>query len=152
MQALRIALAGTALLASAVAPAETPAPGTMTTPAAETGAPTIAAPAKDLSYTDDYRISVNHDADSDGEVVFRVTPKGGAPMEVKVIISKGTSENGVARAIKKAFVDQLGTKNQNIEMEDGENVIIERSLGAKDISLLLVSSTVKGLSVKVHRD
>jgi hypothetical protein len=73
-------------------------------------------------------------------------------MEVKVTISKGTSENGVARAIKKAFVDQLGTKNQSIEMEDGENVIIERSMGAKDISLLLVSSTVKGLSVKVHRD
>ena len=152
MNALRIVLAGMALLASAVAPAETPAPGTTATPAAETGTPTNAGPARDLSYTDDYRISVNHDADSDGEIVFRVTPKGGAPMEVKVTISKGTSENGVARAIKKAFVDQLGTKNQSIEMEDGENVIIERSMGAKDISLLLVSSTVKGLSVKVHRD
>jgi hypothetical protein len=37
-------------------------------------------------------------------------------------------------------------------MEDGENVIIERSMGAKDYSLVLVNSTVKGVTVKVHRD
>ena len=78
--------------------------------------------------------------------------KEGTAKDVKVAIKKGTSENDVARAIKKAFVDQLGTKDQNIEMESGENVIIERSRHAKDISLLLVTSTVKGITVKVHRD
>lgn len=150
MKAFRFVLAGTALLASAAALAETPASAPV--PAAATATQTEAAPAKNLRYTDDYRISVNHDADSDGEIVFAVTPKGGTTMEVKVLISKGTSENDVAGAIKKAFVEQLGTKDQNIEMEDGENVIIERSMGTKDISLLLVSSSVKGVTVKVHRD
>jgi hypothetical protein len=150
MKAFRFVLAGTALLASAVALAEAPASATV--PATATATQTEAAPAKTLRYTDDYRISVNHDADSDGEIVFAVTPKGGTTMQVNVLISKGTSENNVAGAIKKAFVDQLGTKDQNIEMEDGENVIIERSMGTKDISLLLVSSSVKGVTVKVHRD
>lgn len=140
---LRLAVAGTALLVSSLAVAQAPATGTTTD---------AAAPARKLSYTDDYRISVNHDADSDGVIVFSVTPKGGASQDITVSIKKGTSENDVAREIKKAFDSQLGTKEQNIEMEDGENVIIERGMGHKDISLVLVSSTVKGVTVKVHWD
>jgi len=148
MKMLRPVLAATALLAASLALAQAPATGTP--PESSAAAP--AAPAKKLSYTDDYRISVNHDADSDGVIVFRVTPKGGTAQDITVDVKKGTGENDVARTIKKAFEAQLGTKEQSIEMEDGENVIIERSMGNKDISLLLVSSTVKGVTVKVHRD
>lgn len=144
MTMLRPVLAATALLAASLALAQAPATGTPPE--------SSAAPARKLSYTDDYRISVNHDADSDGVIVFRVTPKGGTAQDITVDVKKGTGENDVARTIKKAFEAQLGTKEQNIEMEDGENVIIERSMGTKDISLLLVSSTVKGVTVKVHRD
>jgi hypothetical protein len=139
MRSLRIALAGTALLAASLALAQAP-----------TAAPT--APTEKLSYTDDYRISVDDDANSDGEIVFRVTKKDGTARDVTVAIKKGTNENSVARAIKKAFVEQLGTKDYNIEMEDGENVIIERSGGKGDTSLVLVSNSVKNVDVKVHRD
>ena len=146
MTIFRLALAGTALLATSLALAQAPAAG------APTEAASPAAPAKKLSYTDDYRITVNHDADSDGVIVFSVTPKGGTSQDITVSIKKGTSENNVAQAIKKAFDEQLGTKEQSIEMEDGEDVIIERGMGHKDISLVLVSSTVKGANVSVHRD
>jgi hypothetical protein len=148
MKMSRLALAGSALLVASLALAQVPATSTTTDAAA--AAP--ATPAKKLSYTDDYRISVDEDADSDGVIVFRVTPKGGAAQDITVTIKNGTGENDVARAIKKAFEEQLGTKEQSIEMEDGENVIIERSMGTKDISLLLISSTVKGPTIKVHRD
>jgi hypothetical protein len=148
MKMLRLGLAATALLAASLALAQ--APPTGTPPDASAAAP--ATPDRKLSYTDDYRISVDEDAESDGVIVFRVTPKGGTAQDITVDIRKGTGENDVARTIKKAFEVQLGTKEQSIEMEDGENVIIERSMGTKDISLLLVSSTVKGVTVKVHRD
>jgi hypothetical protein len=151
MKTLQIGLVATALLATSLALAQAPETGATS----EAASPAAAAPeasAKKLSYTDDYRISVDDDADTDGEIVFRVTPKGGTATDVKVAIKKGTSENEIARTIKRAFEDQLGTKEQNIEMEDGENVIIERSMGSKDISLVLVSSTVKGVDIKVHRD
>jgi hypothetical protein len=151
MKAFRIGLAATALLITSVALAQAPATVTPTDASASVAA-APAAPAKNLSYTDDYRISVDEDAESDGEIVFGLTPKGGTTQDVKVAIKKGTSENNVAGEIKKAFVAQIGTKDYNIEMEDGENVIIERSMGAKDYSLVLVSSTVKGVTVKVHRD
>jgi len=139
MRSLQIALAGTALLATSIALAQAPA-----------AAPT--ASTEKLSYTDDYRISVDDDANSDGEIVFRVTNKDGTTKDVTVAIKKGTNENSVAGAIKKAFVEQIGTKDYNIEMEDGENVIIERSGGKGDTSLVLVSNSVKNVDVKVHRD
>ncbi len=152
MNTLRVGVAGTVLLFSSLAMAQAPAQAEPAAAHAESAAPKAADPAKKLSYTDDYRIEVNHDADSDGEILFQVTPKGGTPQDIKVAVKKGTSENDVARTIKKAFEQQLGTKQQNIEMEDGENVIIERSMGNEDISLVLVSSTVMGVTVEVHRD
>ena len=112
----------------------------------------VTPPVEDLKYTDDYRIAVDDDANSDGEIVFRVTTKDGTSKDVTVSIKKGQSENEVARTIKRAFEAQLGTKNYNIEMEDGENVIIERSGGKGDTSLVLVSNSVKNVEVKVHFD
>jgi hypothetical protein len=139
MKTLRTVLAAVAVLASSLAFAQDPAPAT-------------AAPAKKLSYTDDYRISVNHDADSDGTVVFQVvTKKDAKTTDITAQVKKGTSENAISRVIKAAFKEQLGTHGYNIEGEDGENVIIEGS-GGKKYSLVLVSSTVKGVDIKVHHD
>jgi len=150
MKTARLMLTGTALLASvstfAQDPAAVPAAAAETVPAAK------AAPAAKLTYTDDWRIAVNHDAGSDGDILFQVTPKGGTTQDITVAIKKGTGENDVAHAIKKVFEAQIGTKKYNIEMEDGENVIIEKSIGEKDIALVFVSSTVKGVKVSVHKD
>jgi hypothetical protein len=151
MKAFRIALAATSLLITHVALGQAPATGTPADASPQATA-TPAAPDGKLRYTDDYRIAVDEDAESDGEIVFGLTPKGGTTQDIKVAITKGTSENNVAGEIKKAFVAQIGAKDYNIEMEDGENVIVERGMGAKDYSLVLVSSTVKGVTVKVHRD
>lgn len=151
MNRIRTMLAGAALLASALAFAQDPAPTAEPAAAAPAAAPATA-PAKKLSYTDDYRINVNHDADSDGQIVFQVvTKKDPVTKDITVQIKKGTSENNVAQAIKKAFVEQLGTKGYNIEMEDGENVIIEGS-GGRQYSLVLVSTSVNGVKVSVHHD
>lgn len=154
MTVSNVGFTGAILLFSSLAMAQAPATDSTAEPAAALAAKAAPSPASSqkLSYTDDYRIAVNHDADSDGEIVFRVTPKGGAPQDITVSIKQGTNENAVAREIKKAFEQQLGTKQQNIEMEGGENVIIERGWRHEDISLVLVSSTVKGITVRVHRD
>ena len=152
MKMSQAGFAGVLLSIASLAMAQAPATDATAETAASAAPAVAAAPAKKLSYTDDYRIEVNHDADSDGVIIFRVTPKGGTPQDVTVNVKEGTSENSVAREIKKAFEQQLGTKQQSIEMEDGENVIIERSMGNEDISLVLVSSTVMGVTVKVQRD
>jgi hypothetical protein len=58
---------------------------------------------------------------------------------------------GFLCAIKEAFKAQLGTKNYNIEGEDGEKVVIEGS-GGKEYSLVLVSTTVNGVKVSINHD
>jgi hypothetical protein len=146
MSALKIGLTAAALLSTSLALAQA-VPAENTTTGTD-----IVTPVEKLSYTDDYRISVDDDANSDGEIVFRVTWKDGGSKDVTVPIKKGTNENEIARTIKKAFVEQIGTKKYNIEMEDGENVIIERSGGKGDTSLVLVSNSVKNVDVKVHWD
>jgi hypothetical protein len=152
MSALKTGLAAAALLSTSLALAQTP-PAESTAPAAAPApAAGAATPAPKLSYTDDYRISVDDDANSDGEIVFRMTWKDGGSKDVTVPIKKGTNENEIARTIKAALVEQIGTKKYSIEMEDGENVIIERSGGKGDTSLVLVSNSVKNVNVKVHRD
>ena len=156
MKTTRLLLIGTALLAAGSAfaqdPAAVPAATAETAPAAEAAPAAPAKPAAKLTYTDDWRIEVNHDAGSDGEILFQVTPKGGTTQDITVAIKKGTGENDVAHAIKKVFEKEIGTKKYSIEMEDGENVIIERSMGQKDIALVFVSSTVKGVKVSIHKD
>jgi hypothetical protein len=151
MKTIRLMLAGAAILSSSLAWAQ--ATTSSEAAAAPAAAPTASAkPAKKLSYTDDYRINVNHDADSDGQIVFQVvTKKDPTTKDITVQIKKGTSENHVADAIKKAFVEQLGTKGYSIEMDGDEDVVIEGS-GGKTYSLVLVSSTVKGVKVSVHHD
>lgn len=99
MKMSHVGFAGMILSVASLSMAQAPATDATAEPAAAPAPVAAAAPAKKLRYTDDYRIAVNRDADS-----------------------------------------------------DGENVIIERSMGNEDISLVLVSSTVKGVTVKVHRD
>lgn len=141
MRIRRTAMFAAGLLAAVTALAQTPA------------APeSPAAPASKLSYTDDYRIQVNHNAGSDGTIAFRITTQeGGTVHEVSVSIKKGTGENAVARAIKEALKAQLGTKNFHIEGDDGEAVIIEGRHG-KRYALELVGNSVSGVSVKIEHD
>jgi len=107
-----------------------------------------AEPDTTLDYSNAWRIEVSEGANSDGEILFRVTPKGGATQDVKVVIDDGTSEDHVARVIKNTFEDQLDTSKYDIEMDDEEDVLIKKDLTEPRFALVVVSSTVK--SVRLH--
>src|SRR5262245_10911915 len=81
-----------------------------------------------LDYSNAWRIEVSEGANSDGEILFRVMPKGGTAQDVKVAIDNGTSEDHVARVIKNTFEDQLDTSRYDIEIDDGEDVLIKKDL------------------------
>jgi hypothetical protein len=50
-----------------------------------------------------WRIEFDHWAESDGDLVLRISPAGGTPVDVSMKISKGTSENAVADLAKGAL-------------------------------------------------
>ena len=99
-----------------------------------------------------WRIECSEGANSDGEIVFRVTPKGGQPIEVRVAIKNGTSENAVARRIRDAFRKTLPKESFHAETDDGEDVLLKKRLGGDDFSLELVSNGVKGVRLDLERE
>jgi len=144
-------LAGTALLTSALAL------GTVTRAVAQepAAAPaTAAAPSSTakLSYSNKWRIRVSKGAKSDGEIVFQVTPKGGATQDVSVAVKKGTGENNVAQAIEKSFEKQLDKKKFHVEVDDGEDVLVKKGHSEPDFALRLLSSSLEGVRLDIEKE
>jgi hypothetical protein len=98
-----------------------------------------------------WRIQVSSDADSDGVVVLRVIPQGGVPLDVTVQLAKDIGENGVARRIRDALRTQLG-KGYQVEVDDGEDVLLKRRGDTPVFELQLLEKTVDGLRISLDRE
>ena len=108
--------------------------------------------AGDLRYSNKWRIEVSEGANSDGVFVFHVTPYDEPTQVVTVKVDDGESEDRVARTIKNAFEDQLDTGKYDIEMDDGEDVLIKKDLTEADFALQIISSTVQSVRLKIERE
>ena len=71
---------------------------------------------------------------------------------VTVEVDDGESEDRVARTIKNAFEDQLDTGKYDIEIDDGEDVLIKKDFTEPDFALEIVSSTVKSVRLRLQRE
>jgi hypothetical protein len=99
-----------------------------------------------------WRIECSEGANSDGEIVFRVTPKDGEPIEVRIAIKNGTSENAVARRIRDGLRAGLPKDDFSVEVDDGEDVLLKKRYGAPVFSLELVSNTAKSVRINLDRE
>src|SRR5262245_7248362 len=68
-----------------------------------------------------WKMQFDHWAENDGEVVFRIAPATGEPLDVTVKVPKGTSENNVADLVAGSLKGSLGG-GYKVEVEDGEKV------------------------------
>jgi hypothetical protein len=98
-----------------------------------------------------WRIVFNHSTDDAGEVVFRVTPLAGTPVDVATQLPKGTGENQVAQLVKKSLKAKLG-KGYKVEVDDFESVLIKKAGKTPKFEVTLASSTVSGLSIDLKRE
>lgn len=112
----------------------------------------VSACAGDLSYSNKWRIECSGNAESDGRIEFRVTPKGEQPTSVVVDVRRGRSENGVARDIRDALAKQLPAGAYDVETDDGEDVLLKKNLGESNFALELVSSSVKDVRIGLDRE
>ena len=110
-----------------------------------------AAPPAELHYDNKWRLEVSEGANNDGVLTFRITPKGGAPLDVPVSLKKGRGEDGCARDIRDTFKKALDKDTYKIEVDDGEDVLVKKRKGP-DFSVQLIESTVKGTRVNVERE
>lgn len=104
-----------------------------------------------LKFSNKWRIEISESAKSDGNLLFRLTPKEGTATDVSVAIKDGRSENNVASDVRDALKAALDEKAYKVEKDDGEDVLVKKRSG-KDFSLVLVESTVKAVRVNVEKE
>jgi len=91
-----------------------------------------------------WRLQCSGGADSDGRIVLELTPTQGEPMRATVEIHKGRGENAVAQDINKALRAQVGAR-YNVEVDDGEDVLVKKKRGEHDFMLTIVENSVQGV-------
>ena len=104
----------------------------------------LAAAALAAGANNKWRLQCSGGADSDGRIVLELTPTEGEPMRATVEIRKGRGENAVASDINKALRAQVGAR-YNVEVDDGEDVLVKKKRGERDFTLTIVENSVQGV-------
>jgi hypothetical protein len=119
--------------------------------AQETAAQAAEPAAAELHYSNKWRLEVSEGANNDGVMRFRVTPQGGAAIDIPVALKDGRGEDGCARDIRDTFKKTLDKNVYKIEIDDGEDVLVKVRKGP-NVAIELVESTVKGTRVNLNRE
>lgn len=98
-----------------------------------------------------WRVELDHAAKSDGSIVLQVEPKNGEPIEAEARIPKGNSENEIAHAVRDSLKVALG-KGYDVEVDDGEDVLVKAKGKTPPFGMKLVSSSVTGVEIELERE
>jgi len=107
--------------------------------------------ADDLKMSNKWRIEVSESAKSDGVILLRVTPDGGTAIDIPVSVPAGHGENQVARDIQDSLGAALDRKTYEVEMDDGEDVLVKRKGGAT-FNLKLIDTNVRSVRINVDKE
>ena len=94
-----------------------------------------------------WRLQFSGDAESDGRIVLALAPAEGEPLRATAQIRNGRSENGVARDVAAALQAQAG-KRYDIEVDDGEDVLVKKHDGERDFVVTVVENSVRGVRIE----
>lgn len=97
-----------------------------------------------------WRMQFDHWAENDGELVLRIAPATGDPVDVTTRIPKGMSENDVAELVTGSLKASLGG-GYKVEVDDGEKVTVKVKGKTPKFVLSMVSNSATGLNVKIKR-
>jgi len=104
------------------------------------------------STSNKWRLQFSGGANSDGVIILRLSPKGGAPQEVSIAIEDGRGENGVAKDVTESLKAQLPGDIYHVERDDGEDVLIKKRRGTADFGVEILSNTVEGVRINPDRE
>ena len=97
-----------------------------------------------------WQIVFDNWSENDGELVLRIAPATGDPVDVTTKIPKGMTENNVADLVAGSLKASLGG-GYKIGIEDGEKLNIKVKGKTPKFVLSMVSSSATGLNVKIKR-
>ena len=112
----------------------------------------VAQDAAKLDLSNKWRIQISEGAKSDGELRFLISPKDGTPLEVAVEIKDGRWENGIAKDIRDRLRQALDAKAFHVEVDDGEDVLVQKRGKAPRFEVRLLESTVKATRIGIDKE
>ena len=98
-----------------------------------------------------WRIEVDGNARTAGRIVLQVAPAKGEPIRAVAIISNGRKENDVARDVS-AALQKVATNHYNVEVDDGEDVLVKKQDGERNFVVTVVENTVQGVNIAVDAE
>jgi hypothetical protein len=98
-----------------------------------------------------WRVEFDEKAQTAGVIVLSVTPIGGTPVRIETQIPADTHENYIAHMVRDALQVKLGAA-YDVEVDDGEDVLIKKEADVPDFELQLVKSTATGLNIELERE
>jgi uncharacterized protein (DUF2141 family) len=129
-----------------------PAPNWLTAIKAGAAGALVVSSAALADLSNKWRLEFSGDAESSGEILFRVTPQGGVPIDAVVTIQNESDENEIAQAVTLGLQAQLPPEAYRIERDDGEDVLVKKLEGAADFGLAIASNTVVGVRINLDRE
>jgi hypothetical protein len=106
----------------------------------------------DTAFSNKWRIEISEGANAPGTMTFRLTQNQGSPMDITAQIKGGRGENGVARDVRDALAAQLPSGRFDVEVDDGEDVLVKKREGQPDFALELIQSSIPGTRVELDRE
>ena len=98
-----------------------------------------------------WRIEVDGNARTAGLIVLQVAPAKGEPIRAVAIISNGRKENDVARDVS-AALQKVASNHYNVEVDDGEDVLVKKQDGERNFVVTVVENTVQGVNIAVDAE
>ena len=98
-----------------------------------------------------WRIEVDGNARTAGRIVLQVAPAKREPIRAVAIISNGRKENDVARDVS-AALQKVASNHYNVEVDDGEDVLVKKQDGERNFVVTVVENTVQGVNIAVDAE
>lgn len=98
-----------------------------------------------------WRVEFSGNAESAGRIVLQVAPAKGEPIRAVAEIANGRAENDVARDVG-AALQAVASNHYNVEIDDGEDVLLKKQDGERDFVVAVVENTVQGVRIDIDAE
>lgn len=111
----------------------------------------LASTAGAQSLENKWRLEFSGNAEAAGRIVLQVAPTKGEPIRVTANIVQGRAENDVAKDVL-AALQAAASSQYNIEVDDGEDVLVKKQDGEFDFVITIVENSVPGVAIDIDAE
>ncbi|GAB3066172.1 hypothetical protein [Stenotrophomonas tumulicola] len=99
-----------------------------------------------------WRIDFENRSQVAGEIELSLTPKGGQATNVTVPIPAATNDEAAAVLVSNALSSTFGAEVYEVEIDDGDDVLVRANDGIRNFDLDIVRNTADGLRVELDKE